>query len=1043
MNLVSQTVDEMKAYTTDQMSGRNNPAFHDDSEDIIVEDLPPAFPKYKRSIVLPSFLKGLGLNKSNEISLIEQSSEIPPQSPKEVAPKMDFYVNEMIKERRPDIEDIHLPRELRSKFKKKGEDIEDNNESESNPSSKFGWIDGVYIRTMMNLFGVMLFLRMGWMAGQAGVILALVQILVATIITVITTTSMIALCTNGDIGGGGIYSMISRTVGHEAGGVIGFLFTFTNAAFVGLNVLGTAESITDILNVFGKGICEVPSGLNDMRILGFICLILTAAIPLISLQFEAKTMMFFFLTLVISLTDYFVGALIPPTEKQQGMGVAYWHKYVIVPNLLPVWEGATFFNVFSVFFPSVTGIFTGASMSADLKEPASAITKGTFLAIGTTSTTYALIVIFLGFTVVRYADGDPSQIIFNNQTCTAPNGCEFGLINDYQTMAKSGALYHTGIAVDPLIYAGIFAATLSSALGCYMAAPRIFQAFCDDHLVPVIGWFGKGYGPARDPRHGYIVTFIIGGIFVAIGSVDTASTWISNFYLGAFFMVNFALFHVSLVNPISFRPSFKFYNKWISLIIGLFCICLMYLFDPISASVVIGLTIIIYLLMLFVDPAKANWGTANDACCFDCARSITYRLNVQEHHIKNYRPIILALSGNPKNRQVLVDMADRMTKKHGMLFLSHITEGPLSYKTRERVIDGQKAWIKSEKINAFYKLTRERVIDGQKAWIKSEKINAFYKLVESDSLSDGLRSQLHSTGVGKFAPNIVMIGYKSNWKTCKEDDLRDYYDTIHNVLESHYSLIILRVKEGIDFSDYFVAAFNNYVTVNDTENVLNASDIYSLSRDIDAQTAGNNTRTSLTHIECQQLSNRFKYKQRPGFVDVWWLSDDGGLTLLIPYILKNEKLWRKCKLRVFSVTDGTEDTNQLKDDLCELLNKFRIPFADVYALSYENVDPSVETKAKFDSILENSMTNELMPIIKTSAKELISFKEQTIKTLKLREMLVKYSKTSTMIALTLPIPRKYKCSATLYMCWLEVLTYDMPPLLMIRGNHESVLTFYC
>lgn len=80
--------------------------------------------------------------------------------------------------------------------------------------------------------------------------MALAQILIATTITVITTLSMIALCTNGNIGGGGIYAMISRSVGHEAGGVIGFLFTFTNAAFVGLNLLGTAESATVILNVY-------------------------------------------------------------------------------------------------------------------------------------------------------------------------------------------------------------------------------------------------------------------------------------------------------------------------------------------------------------------------------------------------------------------------------------------------------------------------------------------------------------------------------------------------------------------------------------------------------------------------------------------------------------------------------------------------------------------------------------------------------------------------------------------------------------------------
>ncbi|XP_054163033.1 solute carrier family 12 member 3-like [Oppia nitens] len=1009
-----------------QNGGHLNAAYLNDLNDDSESTTDREFSNYipSSSVVLPEFLKNLATNRQQKNSRnnnLELTSNVSPETDAnmnvitDVIPHEDFYRRDNTihkKSRRPDIEELHLPYNLGKKS------IDgDNNEDSNVKSTKLGWIDGVYIRTMMNLFGVMLFLRMGWMAGQAGVILALVQILVATTITVVTTTSMIAMCTNGNIGGGGIYSMVSRTVGHEAGGVIGFMFTFTNAAFVGLNVLGTAESVSDILNAFNTGICQVPSETNDQRIIGYICLIIIAAIPIISLEFESKTMMFFFLTLVVSLIDYFVGSFIPPTELQQSQGLAYWHKYVIVPNLFPRWDGSDFFGVFGVFFPSVTGIFTGASMSADLKEPASAIIKGTFMAIATTSTTYSIIVIFLGFTIVAYSDGNAASIIFNNQTCEAANNCPFGLINNFQTMALTGAISQTGIKIEPLIYAGIFAATLSSALGCYTAAPRIFQAFCDDHLVPVITWFGKGYGPSRDPRHGYIITFIIAAIFVAIGDVNTAGVWISNFYLGAFFIVNISLFHVSMVNPISFRPGFRFYNKWISLIIGLFCVALMFLFDYISAAVVSGLIIIIYLLMFFVDPSKANWGSSTEACCFDCARSLTFRLNKQEDHIKSYRPIVLLLSGNPKNRQVLVDMANRITKGHGMLFLSHVTEGPLSYKTRERVIDSQRVWI------------------------KSERINAFYKLIESEFLSDGIRNQMHSTGVGKFTPNIVMLGYKSDWRSAKDDDLRDYYDVIHNVLEAHYSLVMFRVKEGLDFSDHFVATFNNSLTVNRMEN---NGEIYSISSTMDSNTnETTTTKTPMSHMECHRLANRFKYKQSPGFIDVWWLYDDGGLSLLIPYILINDKLWQKCRLRVFTVAEGNQELNVIKNNLSELLKKFRIPFADVYALSYDDVELSIETKRKFDSILENRIMDDITPIIKTSPKELFSFKEQTTKTMKLRELMVKYSTSSTLITLTLPIPRKYKCSATLYMSWLEVLTYDMPPLLLIRGNQKSVLTFYC
>jgi sodium/chloride transporter 3 len=185
--------------------------------------------------------------------------------------------------------------------------------------------------------------------------------------------------------------------------------------------------------------------------------------------------MFFFLTLMVSLVDYFVGALIPPTKNQMEKGLAYWNSYVISNNLYPRWDGYDFFQVFGVFFPSVTGIFTGASMSADLKDPAKAIPLGTFLAIATTSTTYAIIIIFTGSTIIAYSTGDADDVKYNNHSCATK--CPYGLINDYQTMAMSGGLSHFNLKIDPLIYAGIFAATLSSALGCYTAAPRIFKVY--------------------------------------------------------------------------------------------------------------------------------------------------------------------------------------------------------------------------------------------------------------------------------------------------------------------------------------------------------------------------------------------------------------------------------------------------------------------------------------------------------------------------------------------------------------------------------------
>ena len=188
-------------------------------------------------------------------------------------------------------------------------------------------------------------------------------------------------------------------------------------------------------------------------------------------------------------------------------------------------------------------------------------------------------------------------------------------------------------------------------------------------------------------------------------------------------MVNFSLFHVSWVNSLSFRPSFKFFNKWISLFIGMVCIALMFLFDILSAAVVVGLTFLIYASMLFVNPSefaiifhqkhsiktcfptvKANWGPSTEEQVFNIARTLTFRLNAQENHVKHYRPMILLLCGNPSTRQALVDMGHHMTKQYGILFLTHIVYESIPHKAKEEIIAKQRAYLKNEDISAFYKL---------------------------------------------------------------------------------------------------------------------------------------------------------------------------------------------------------------------------------------------------------------------------------------------------------------------------------------------------
>lgn len=117
---------------------------------------------------------------------------------------------------------------------------------------KFGWIKGVLIRCILNIFGVMIFLRVSWLVGQAGVGLMSVMILLATLVTVITALSMSAICTNGEVRGGGAYYLISRSLGPEFGGAIGIVFSFANAVAAAMYVIGFAETLVQLFRVSQK-----------------------------------------------------------------------------------------------------------------------------------------------------------------------------------------------------------------------------------------------------------------------------------------------------------------------------------------------------------------------------------------------------------------------------------------------------------------------------------------------------------------------------------------------------------------------------------------------------------------------------------------------------------------------------------------------------------------------------------------------------------------------------------------------------------------------
>uniref|UniRef100_A0A803YFH1 Solute carrier family 12 member 2 n=1 Tax=Meleagris gallopavo TaxID=9103 RepID=A0A803YFH1_MELGA len=470
---------------------------------------------------------------------------------------------------------------------------------------KFGWIKGVLVRCMLNIWGVMLFIRLSWIVGQAGIGLSVVVIAMATVVTTITGLSTSAIATNGFVRGGGAYYLISRSLGPEFGGAIGLIFAFANAVAVAMYVVGFAETVVELLKENGTLMIDE---MNDIRIIGAITVVILLGISVAGMEWEAKAQIVLLVILILAIGDFVIGTFIP-LDSKKAKGFFGYKAEIFMENFGPDFRnGETFFSVFAIFFPAATGILAGANISGDLADPQSAIPKGTLLAILITTLVYMGIAVSVGTCVVRDATGNINNTIITELTnCTTAacklnydfsscqKECHYGLMNNFQVMSMV-----SGFA--PLISAGIFSATLSSALASLVSAPKIFQALCKDNIYPGFQMFAKGYGKNNEPLRGYLLTFLIALGFILIAELNVIAPIISNFFLASYALINFSVFHASLAKSPGWRPAFKYYNMWISLVGAILCCIVMFVINWWAALLTYVIVLGLYIYVTYKKP---------------------------------------------------------------------------------------------------------------------------------------------------------------------------------------------------------------------------------------------------------------------------------------------------------------------------------------------------------------------------------------------------------------------------------------------------------
>ena len=533
-----------------------------------------------------------------------------------------------------------------------------------------------------------MFLRFGQVVGQSGFYYAILIVLCAKVITGLTALSLSAIATNTRVQGGGAYFLISRSLGVEFGGAIGILFFAAQAISVAMYVIGFTEALTATIPALGGSFIEVASIVN---VLVFVCVFIGAG-------WTIKVQYLILVMLAASLAAFFVGA----TQAFE------WA--IFESNLQPAFQpDDNVFTMFALFFPAVTGIMAGANMSGDLENPSRSIPMGTLSSIAVTG------VVYLGMAVMLSGSRNAEVLI-------------------------EDTLVVRDIAYWPwLITAGVFAATLSSALGSMMGAPRILQAFSRDRVFRSLNFFSADSSLSNEPRRATVVTFLIAQLCVLTGDLNAIAPVITMFFMITYGLLNLATFYESITKNPSYRPTFH-YCHWLTSLVGfLGCVAVMFLISwdwaLVSILFVTGLHWIIR-----NREVESRWGDLRSGVVFERARTSLLRLENEVQHPKNWRPNIMAFTGTGWTRPHLPIYGHWLTSGHGILSLAQVVIG-------DAETDAEK---------------RDRYERQLKRFTTKEGLQAFPVVVCHETLSSGMEALIQCHGIGGLRTNTVLLGWPND-----------------------------------------------------------------------------------------------------------------------------------------------------------------------------------------------------------------------------------------------------------------------------------------
>jgi potassium/chloride transporter 4/5/6 len=559
---------------------------------------------------------------------------------------------------------------------------------------------GVFLPSLFTMIGALLYLPIGEILGNFGLIKTISVFVFCLILTLITALSLSSTASNMHVGEGGSYYMISRSFGLKTGAVMGLALYVAHALMACLCVLGFSDSIAQIIPGMSK---------QMIGIITILCLALFSSVS-VGVAIRAQIVVFF---LVLVSSFYFINGR---------------HLDPIQENFLRT--AFSFWGIFAILYPALIGIEAGAALSGDLKKPSFSLIVGT---IGST------VVGFLFYVMI-------SGVLWKQVPISV-------LQNDPEVLKN--------FIGSPIGLAGFWAATLASAMGCLLSAPRTLKAMAGDGVFPK--WFEVFASKNEDSvRSATLFTACLVFLGSYFGSVQSVMPLLTIVILVVYGLLNLANATEEFISNSSWRPVLRI-SPYISIVGSLLCFSAVVLMDSGRALLALILLALIYLVVKKT-VIESRLDDLRQTVLFSITRFAIYRLAFLKPSLRSWRPNFLVFSESASGQSALLNFTGAMAKGRGFVTLASVLKN--SYADMDEI----QKW--------------EEVIQHN---LKKKSLEALVEVTLADNIADGLRNIVSNYGLGPLVPNTVVIGQCN-----REEHFENYMQVLDIAKEAGRNILIFR-----------------------------------------------------------------------------------------------------------------------------------------------------------------------------------------------------------------------------------------------------------